>query len=112
MVYPRPRRCVTPWLGTDSFSGSLLVLPEYVDRHTAARIPERAMCSHSGLSGAMRSPIMTVQSSWKAPVIAKVATIELQRIRFQQPLAGRIVDHQMREIRLAVYGQIEVNSAR
>jgi len=43
-------------------------------------------------------------------VVAKTRDKEFQRFRFQQPLARHIVDHKMREIRLAGDGAQEVNS--
>src|SRR3954447_13506686 len=77
-------------------------LPEHVDWNAAARIPiapdaqelrldlaRDALADHHGA--------VLVEGA----VIAEAGDVELERLRFQQPLAGRVVDHQMREIRLS-----------
>ena len=82
-----------PAIGRDALVGHpdafrrLARLPEHVDRDAAARIPVAADAQPVRLEqrrrAACRSP--TVQSSWKAPWLRKLAEIELQRLRLDQP---------------------------
>ncbi len=77
-------------------------LPEDVDRDAAARIPIAADAQparrhrrHEILGDAKRAILV------ESAVIAIAAEIELQRLRFDQPFHRRIIDDDMREIRLA-----------
>src|SRR5829696_2028812 len=82
--------------------GQFAGLPEHVDRDTATRIPVAADAKpfRLDLGGnplADHDRAILVEGA----VIAKAGDIEFQRFGFQQPLARRVVDHEMREIRLA-----------
>src|SRR6185437_4975663 len=77
-------------------------LPEYVDWNAAARVPVTAdpeplrldPCGNP-LADHDRAILM------EGAVIAETCDIKLQRLRFQQPLAGDVVDDEVRKIGLA-----------
>src|SRR6478752_2436501 len=75
-------------------------LEEHVDRDAAARIPVTADAQEFRLDLA-RDPLANHHCAIlvEGAVIAEARDIKLQRLRFQQPLARYIVDHEMREIR-------------
>ena len=55
---------------------------------------------------------MRLQSSWKAPWLRNRGEEELQRLALHKTLLRQVVDHQVREVRLPVSGQIDVNSGK
>src|SRR3954453_14132302 len=77
-------------------------LPEHVDRDAAARIPIAADAQELRLDLA-RDALADHHGAIlvEGTVIAEARDVEFQRLRLQQPLAGRVVDHQMCEIRLS-----------
>src|SRR5580704_9887840 len=85
-------------IGQPQALGRLAGLPEYVDRHAAARVPvaadpEPARRQYLGqaLADRERAGLMEVG------VIAEAAEIKLQRLAFDQLGARRVVDHEMGE---------------
>src|SRR3990167_3136843 len=91
-----------PLVGNPQPFGGRARLPEYVDRDAAAREPvspdpqpTRRGDLDDPASDGHRAVLM------ERAMVAEGAQIELQRLGFDQPVAWRIVDHQMREVRLA-----------
>ena len=62
----------------------------------------RRSCSQRGLSSAASSwPMRTVQSSWNAPWLRKLARCSFSDFEFDDPAVGHVVDDEMGEVRLA-----------
>src|SRR5262249_23898247 len=82
--------------------GQLARLPEDVDRYAAARIPIAADAQEFRLEQrdeflADRDGAILVEGA----DIAEAAEIELERLRLEEPFFWRVVDHEVRKIRLA-----------
>src|SRR5687767_14891632 len=80
-------------------------LPEHVDRHAAARIPvtadaQPAWCEELDQSIRNGDGAVLVES----PVIAEARQVELERLALDEPPCGCVIDHEVREIRLAHHG--------
>src|SRR3546814_13000097 len=77
-------------------------LPEHIDWNAAARIPIAADPEPPGLhllEQALADPHRAILV--KGGVVAEAAQKQLQRLGFDDRVAGRIVDHQMRKIGLS-----------
>ena len=92
----------TPWSGSHSPAGGAPDLPEDVDRDAAARIPVAADAQPRGLH-LLDQPLADADGHVlvEAAVVAERAEEQLEALRFDDRLARRIVDHQVREIGLA-----------
>src|SRR4029079_2084007 len=104
-------------LGNPHAVGWRAVLPEHVDGNAAARIPIAADPEPGGidkLDDALADGDGRV--FMEGAHIAVAREIELERLRLHQPFAGRIVDNEMREIRLAGHraetGEFRAGEAR
>jgi len=77
-------------------------LPEHVDRHSAARVEIAADAKPDRLQEIVHPPPDADRAVLvKGAVVAKGLQVELQRLRFDQPFVGNVVDHHHAEIRLA-----------
>ena len=100
--YPRARYVATPWSGTQVPGRQLSRLPEYVDRHAAARMeitadaqPLRFEHRDEFLADAHCAFFV------EGAVIAEAVQIEFQRFRFHEPRPRHVIDDESGEVGLA-----------
>src|SRR5438874_10236274 len=77
-------------------------LPEHVDRNPAARVPIAADAQPARLEQRREPPADTDRAILvEGAVVAEARQIELERFGFEQPGFRRVIDDEVREIRLA-----------